>query len=693
MRIFQLKLLPLMALLALGACNGGEDFGDSIPGPIQEGPGSAFDPTNRCSARITGVFVHAGAVRNLGYHCDGFYGRTGLVGIESEQEENYFVCPRSAKSVEFFVGGRTQRLSFGSAYFRPSPPSDEQCSETKYDANGPYLFTVADLFDPPARVDVLGAAPASTEYRHSRNIAALLHGLDVDDAGSLVLIDDVAHEVIFDPPGSYVPPDEPILDLDYDAFVAADGAAQGFLDQIVGEGGETGSLPARSVAEDELDRAMKGTAAGVYKLPPALDAYGLIRFGGLGLPDSSCEECVPEDVVLGGGLYRDFGTTLAKAETRDPVTDYILAGNAQTGGNRVEYLPTLYVDRQGRVRFAGAFETVGLEPVANDLVYHCDRAGVEGRAPVYMTVDAGASLLPDLRLNNFFLQGVDPMETGHSVTLVGRFIDGQAYNGVTSQYGKGDYAFFYPDLPSTAHQFDETVDKTMFTERNVCVSRPAESQPVLALARAGAVAPVLDEEIMQHHFGTPQRYILLYLSRATADSEDFEQEDALRITIHSDGSVYSDLNQDGNNGSVDAEGVPSGEYVLGFVSSVYPGEEEASRVTGATVNLILHNLGTAELLSDPEFAPFFGVYFRARLVPGSAGEECENRLFSASAALADEVSAPWFNPYAVARQYRTAGSLTHIDKYEILKQYAYGFVEAERADCVPGAEDTHDHNH
>lgn len=685
MRTFPLHPVLLVSLLALGACNGGEDFSDAIPGPVQSPDTSDFNPDNNCAARITGMFVHDGAVRNLAYQCGGFHGRTGLTGLEDERAQNFFVCPRSARSVEFYVGGKTRSLSLGTARFRAVAPAQIACSETKYDADGPYLFSIADLFEAPARVDVVGAASDSAEYRRSRNVAALLAGLDRSTAPDLVDIHDKAHELIYNPPDDYLDalPTQAALDAEYAEFVAADGVIQGYLDRIEVEGGQVGTLPAiMETVENALERAMNATAAGIYKLPPALEAYGLIRSGSAQLPGfpgfAACEECVPEEVVLGGALYRDIPQVLAAAEELDLLT--VLALGPESG-NLLEFLPTMFLDRHGRVRFGGVFEMVGLEPDQGDFVYHCDVGG-DGRAPVFMTLEPGARLGSDLILDAFTMQGVAATAFGDRFEVAGRFINGQAYNGVASTHGVPDYQTHYPELPVTAHQFTEATDKTRFHSGALC-GRPIDDQPVLALARAGAVAPILDADIMAHHFSQPQGYKLVYSRRADAEDEKLEARTELHITIHPDGAIYSDFDKDGNPGPVDEEGVPVGEILLGLVSSVTPGEDDATRLEDATLNIMLHNLGPAVLADDPDFGDIYGAYFRAQLVPGAAGEECTDRLFKVGTNPSTRTAAFWFSAHALAREYRAAAAPDYPAKYDLLRQYAYGVVGAERADCVP----------
>lgn len=157
--------LVLIALIISG-CNGQEDFSDAIlGGPIIDStiPDPNFDPTNPCSPRVVGNLIDGGTVKNIGFTCGGFFGNTGDTGLEDERAQNRFVCPLNSTSVTFFIGGETERVELGSGAFRRAVSKNltaenvQECEFDdgyivgRYDADGPYLYAIADLFDGPVR--------------------------------------------------------------------------------------------------------------------------------------------------------------------------------------------------------------------------------------------------------------------------------------------------------------------------------------------------------------------------------------------------------------------------------------------------------------------------------------------------------------------------------------------------------------
>lgn len=692
MQIFQLRhLLVATVVVALSACNGGEDFEDPIPGNVQEpGSGANFNPDDNCEPRIVGAFVHDGTVRNLGYRCDGYYGTTGSVGLEFERDAHYFVCPIASRTVEFFVGGRLDRLSLGTARFRETSQTGQECSAEKYDAAGPYVFSIPDLFDAPARVDVFDAT-LETESRitsRSRNTSALLLGLDMNPAADVTEISSLAHTLLTEGDSNFVRVD---LSQDFTSFKSE---AEVFLDEIetaaADQGmasSQTGSLPATT---DEADAAIRdgasATAAGIYLLPVFVSPQGGESALWWYMTDYALAqahgETLDPDVAVWDALFRDIPGSAFLSETR-------FDSHLATYGITENYLPMIVVDRHGRVSGGGPFEAVTMEPLA----FNCDLDTGDdgGRYPVYLGLEEQAQLTSDLVLDSFLFSTIPGSETDpHALTLEGRFMNGSAYNGIARQTpdSVSDYDKDYPD--TGVHAFTDGRDSTRLSG-NLC-GFSFSRQIVVGLHRTTAVTPNLDEVFMQKHFSTPGAFTLTYLARGTVDGEIDQVVAELPVTIHLDGSVLTDLYPegagDGNPNYDSTETIPQSEYAIGMVSSAYKAEEgNADSADG--VNLLIFNFASPDAAEGaPGYLPLprYGSHFVARLEPGDESDTtCKEHMFRLPGrdGVVDRTAAPyWYDPYAVSRAYRSSPiPMTREAKYEILRQEAYGFVSARRTGC------------
>ena len=676
-----------VATFILTGCNGQEDFsGANIGGPIIDGtpkPDPDFDPSDPCSARVVGNFINKGNVDNIGYLCGGYLNYTGQVGIQDlERDQQRFVCPLFSNSVTFFIGGNDAREPIGTAYFRRASSRNEDeegnntCqydSTTKeftggsvYDADGPYLFTVADLFDGPARTDVITDAAADEQV--AQNISALITGLDADTADDIETVDYNAHKLVFT--GATVFSDD-FFDQLFADFVSATGEAQDFLTDVSAEGAVVGSLPVNvSDVESSLEFANESTAAGLYRFDLFISDY-LLSYTfeqALGLPPEEQiynSEALLSDLLLQRLQSSDMSKDPSDSSAVD-VVPFLFAS---------DFLPFAMVDRHGRILSGGAFDIGKIELGNSGGVSRlCDDQ------PLYLALDGTAQIRPDLTLNNV---NFEPIVDSGSMSLQGRFIDGVAYSGlkVNVEGSSTDYENAY-DTPG--HAFDAVTDRTTIETNGLCGSTITD-QIVLGVRRQGLVMPKLDTTLMAHFFATPARYTINYLARADAADEFPDQTTVATggITIHQDGTIVTDLNSDGNAALDTSNPDASGEYVIGMVSSVIPGVENGSTAeeeyfTQSEINIVIFNFGPKDLSNT---LARYGSHFRARLVPDLACAG-DNSLFLAG----DDTlsaSAYWFDTYNITNWLRTTTNPTPEQQYQALRTRAYGYVEGVQTNCAP----------
>jgi len=242
--------------LALAGCNGGEDFSDAtVPGCPA---GAGCDPSSRGDVLIELAGPH---VSNLGYTCTGtnvvfFTSATDQQSVDSDGNVVTVpafnaLCPDGAQGVEFLIGNALfegNYLSLGSIEF----PSQEAYTR--------YAVTVADLKNSPFR------EPASDAQ--SRNVAALIQGLDVDPATpDVVEIPNAAHEVYDNDPETYEQPIDTAVYADFrsdwDPFFVA-------VNAQLTSGSLAGMDPDPNVPLAKVERANGYTAAGNYSFRSCL---------------------------------------------------------------------------------------------------------------------------------------------------------------------------------------------------------------------------------------------------------------------------------------------------------------------------------------------------------------------------------------------------------------------------------------
>jgi len=676
-----LAVAGLAALLT--GCNGKEDFSDAVIGgdPLGSGVGAGanFQPDDACAPRVVGALVDAGTVSNIRYECDGFYGYTGVTGLPDETSQNFFVCPMGATSVNFLLGGRTASLRLGTGYFRAAQSINTQGCEYdygadeyvvgQYDADGIYLFSLSDLIEGPARIDAETSAETDGK-KQVRNTSALLQALDTIAGDELVTIDQVAHEIVFDAESPFVFPDG-FLIQDYADFVMVGGSAQTYLDAVQADGGvvSAGGLPPQSAAISAIRESNLETNAGLYRfqmIQSSADA-ALVDAGVYSNPvlygDMLCR------AVAGGAINPDSTTSEdAYDEVLLPDPVRYLTDPYSFCASFSQFMPEMFVTRRGNVSAGGAFNVVDVESNGLSL---CDNQTTD-----YGTFEMSTySFQPNRVFSGWRIIGD---KEGGILDLAGRVIGDYAFNGEErDESTASDYSFIYPDLPEAAYDFNVDTDRT--SANGVYCGETISDQPLLSLFRVGTVSPNLDAEVMTALADPqPMRYTLNYISRAQASDEEPNTVTAsMKVTIHPDGAIFTDIDDNGN--PYDGILAPSDEYEIGMVSSVFRSTVTPEDPALAVANILVYNYGP---LSLSGVLPKYGSYFRARLVPDNTCTG-ENALFAASAGFDSPAeSAYWFDPYAATDVIRTnPGEAGASARYAGLRTRAYGYIEAVRTDC------------
>lgn len=679
-RLFTSSLILLA--LTLAGCNGQEDFSDAIvAGNIIDGnkPNPNFDPDKACQSRVVGNLVDGGIVKNIGYECGGYRGYTGKKGIPSEVDQNRFVCPLYSTSVRFFLGGANDpREYLGAAHFRVAAPAaantDDQGGNTcvylddtqeyapgsVYDADGPYLFSVADLFDGPARVDVFDGA---ANEQVAQNVSALLTGLDGTSNDTVVLIDDEAHRLVRDSLVTF-----PDFAVPFSTFVDSAGLAKKYLDTIDANAGAVGTLPGpASVGEvvSRLKEANGQTAAGIYQFNMLLELYMAFYITDTSTPP------IFSDEAIGGSLLalRLLEDGMIRADINVPESADLFIVN-----NLTEYLPYMLVDRSGRLFSGGAFNVgrydAGSGPADPEEL-------CEGE-PLYLALATGAKLNNNLTFTGMTYEPVEAR--AGDMTVTGRFINGVAYSEMPIVDGDTIRTDYELDYGTGGRPFSETIDKSTI-KSDLCGATRIDEQLIQSYRRQGLVMPALDRTVMENVFPDPVQYDLDYRRRLDADAEaDTASAATAKITVHQDGTIMTDINDDGNV-TLNADGIAAGEYVIGMVSSVYPGNADPATpgyYEDAQINIVVYNFGPKGSEND---ISNYGSHFRARLMPTT---DCAaEALYQPVEGTPTEFSY-WFGTYDITNWLRTASNPTPEQKYEAMRTKAYGVIKGKRSSaCAP----------
>ena len=670
----------LMALFLAG-CNGQEDFSDAVIGgdPLGSGVGAGanFNANDACAPRVIGSLEDEGTLRNIRYMCDGFYGYTGVTGLPDEQEQNLFVCPLGARSVTFLLGGRENNLPLGTAYFRSASSrnaetgcvynSAEEVYDTgQYDADGLYLFTVSDLVISPARIDAVDMTGDGNENKRKvRNVSGLLRALDTQPGDALISVDQVAHDVFIADNSNPSPFNFPVTELikDYAEFTQSAGIADQYIERVESETAATlAGFPSEGSIPGVLLRSNRATNAGLYRFEM--------------VPNRLADPLLVEEGVLDPQtLYSHqlaFEVAISASAPGSQVADPFLR-------NELEFMPVAMVTRRGDVTMGGSFSVIDYDN--NAPLCEPEGYGYSAFSQRSYELDHEGTFVNWVMDNAF--------NGGDTLSMRGRLFTGYAFSNETSNTGAiSDYSVLYGNLPAGAYQFFDDTDRTEF-DGSYC-STTITDQPVFIFSRAGTVVPQLDPEVMQTLApdGTPLQYTLSYLNRNNADDVDPTNTKAsLRITVHRDGAVFTDLydaggveTPDGNTGYVPGDAVPANEFQIGMVSSLFRDPLNPLDPSKAVLNLIVYNFAP---LIESGSLPMYGSHFRARLVPDIACDG-DNRLFPAALDFETDtsLSAVWYDPYAAAQAIKSTDPETDaLLRYESLRKQAYGYVEATRTDC------------
>lgn len=693
MKIYKgLALVVAACAGLLAGCNGQEEFPLNSPVLGVFGQGSDFDPEVACSPRRVGALVDYGTVKNVRYECDGFFGNSGEEGLPRETSANLFVCPLSAESVTFYIGGNTNRIELGSAYFRAAAKANpagecaydedtEEFTTGVYDADGIYLFSLADLVDSPARVDVGDASDTPEEVR-ARNASAILAGLDATSGDDLIVIEDVAHLTLVADPVFTIPAG--FMEQDFADFVSATGTAQDYLDEVELRGGTVSAsgLPvAEQEAIDSISLANKRSSAGLYRYALSSSDLSTLAIADPDFFDS-------DFVVVGDSL-----PILMQRNALDPeggvdgTLDQVLLGTYAT-----DFAPLALVTRRGQVTLGASFDVRDFGD-DEEFASACDE-----EIPEWTALSVAGVFEEDGTFN----WNLEHLHEGGAVDHTGRMFGDYAFHGKEGTIsGVSDFDVIYPSLPDSAYAFNSVTDETRLN--GTLCGEAITDQPVNSFLRVGTVTPTLDAEVMTELAGTVAEYTLEYWARNDEDDEEPDQVvvATLPITIHEDGAIFTDLylndgsdGSDGNPGYTESGPIPAHEYEVGLVSSTFRSDVTPEDASLAVANIAIFNFAP---LADQAVLPMYGSHFRARFVPKAAAE-CDNALSAPADGYAfldvDEDLQPdpavWLDPYNTVEILRTwtlydednpATAAEAQLRWQNLRTRAYGYVTAVRTDC------------
>lgn len=385
--------IVLGALLALAACNGGEDFSDAIiggPSPIDSRPDPAPIPEDDEPAveieLVVGIddggTYRTANIANINYTC------TEAVGVVKDDGLKPFVarCAPTADRVEFFIGGTLsgdRRISIGTVYLPLCTGRSDGSAGQSGCAGGTGFFQVAltDLI-PIGINDSTGAErPLTAPARRApgdasvRNRAAFLLALDQTPGDRVITIDPLAHNNSVSAP-----------ETNFDQGAYAD-FVNYWNDWVVGLGK---TLPANeAIAEGIAQVAADRTRIGLYSLEHDGVTYKLTY---------------PDDPQLG---------------TLSIVLPFIVMPDGSAGG-----VGALFGTTGSGASVAGAVNLLALDSdSALDDALFLNRAGVDGwnARTVLNTVDNDANL-----------------------TFTGRITGTSVYDNKLTSDNKTDYRLDYP---------------------------------------------------------------------------------------------------------------------------------------------------------------------------------------------------------------------------------------------------------
>ncbi len=257
-----LTILTLSSLgLALAGCNGGEDFSDATVAGCPAGAGC--DPRSRGEVLVELVGPR---VANLGYRCGGTNVVFNTEAIESTSVNSdgqavtvpayNALCPASSQDVEFFIGN---------GLFEGNSVSLGKILLPKQEALQRYVVTVADLNNSPWR--------ESSDLPQTRNVAALIQGLDADFSTSdIIEIPNAAHDILDDMPELAEPLNTELYDEFRDQWSVGEAGSDTYF-EIVDDavaGGIAGLNLDPDVPLAKVKAANRYTAAGNYSFRSCL---------------------------------------------------------------------------------------------------------------------------------------------------------------------------------------------------------------------------------------------------------------------------------------------------------------------------------------------------------------------------------------------------------------------------------------
>ncbi len=691
-------IAPMLLITALAGCNSGESFSDGtrVEGPVSDTTRTEDAPlaieTDPTIFRTIGLLANA-PLSNVGFRCGGISAYTGSFGLPQEQERNYFVCPESARFVTFFVGGEESSVNIGTAWFEcdaSGESSTESCEKSvnlgAYEARegealpgapAPILLSLSDIVTSPARVDPRLTGEDSTRLV---NMAAFLQSLDISQRPDLIEIDDKVHDY-FNANAQAGIDLVDSLSLPFADFVATGSPLDAILLGVQEIEGDVGVMPQSAAAvRSALIGSGHAVAAGIYRLEMESTVYTLLlRFIG-DIVGSIFPVTDTLSLWLGNVAVTDVG-----------VRDAVLFEAINFG----EYFPYVMIDRRGRAIGGGGYDIVDVSRLVVDdegeltdfnAQLICNRVR-DNDVPEFFTLAGTAAVGSDLTLKNFFFDSVD-RHVDTSLQLRGRLFNGRALHGVTRpEVAATDFQLLYP-YP-LGYEFKPQEDAAVIGGVGCGIHVP--DVMVNSFYRVGLVEPFLDDAIMSAFFGPdqgPAAYDISFWAMNDTDILEFPTlTDTLPVTIHSDGTILTNL-QDPQLRNLEydtdpARIIPSGEFLVGMVTSIVRDDEQPDDPQKARLNLILFPFAGAEAIED---LPAVGKRVRGQLVPDLAGV-CDNRLVRPGHFEPEEPfngeRAPWFGSYTLIKAAQELDVFPFDeDEANQVRRLAYGVVEARLSSCV-----------
>ncbi|MFN3713135.1 MAG: hypothetical protein ACK4SX_05710 [Alcanivoracaceae bacterium] len=659
-RMIRSLLLAGMALLV--ACNGAEDFGGTIPGPVVPLPGGPkpIPGVNDDAVLVELVAaiddngtVRTATITNLGYTCTSSSAYMPKAGAR----EALARCHPSASSVEFFIGDRddpAKRFSLGT-YYLP------MCTgrSTRNECAGGVGFFQAALSD---LIPTKGPRRERADSAEVRNRAALLAALD-DNPQHVTRIDisDWAHLLADQAP-------DPVLSQSsYDNFVNhwADWLA---LVSNALQPDQPLAFPSAMVAVDLASAAMSRVRTGTFVIKHDFTAYRL-QLSEDALPPIDLE--IPFHVMPDGRAV-GIGRVLGRPVVNDDRPADLIA--LESLSFLSEQLQMVSDGNEEFWRSATVFQ-----PVNGDPVFSGRLVGVALYDGLATRVDPSKT---DYNMD-YPATGAAALQTNDR----GRFTGTVFSDSVNSAPFRAERTgFVSPTLiPAVMDALPEFYQITLFRP---CVDQPDDcpNRPIPQDEYDGEFVGPVGNYSKAFTYQDPDTGEQLRFDIVREQPHNRYFNETFQIQILADGTVITDSNMNCspvNNLYVDATGRQ--EYPVGYVSRSHDDDN------GLSANLVLFMAGPAELGRSAELGqtwprmPHYAARIEGRIaidLPGMPFYRLSDENFSAG------IRALWTDTFQSENYIREMGlvpPVTREDFHELLalsKGAAEGLA-LDGATCLP----------